>query len=63
MCHSVVVCTPLFGACVEGHTDIVQLLLENNADPRQRVGRRGLTPLDVASNETIKNLLMSYIKD
>ena len=45
-----------------GQIDVTRLLLERNADPRQR-DRAGETVLDAAKNETIKKLLNNFKKD
>ena len=37
--------TPLYGACLWAHTDIVRLLLERNVDVSQCGGRWGENPL------------------
>ena len=44
--------TPLMAACIDGHEDIVELLLENNADV-SLVDKDGLTAYQLA--ESYKN--------
>lgn len=51
--------TPLHFAAYKGSVAIVQLLLENGADPNARDGSNK-TPYDIARRDNIKKLLMTH---
>jgi ankyrin repeat protein len=46
----------LFFACEKGYTDIVRILLENDADPH-KLNINGYSPFMVARNEGFKEIL------
>ena len=49
--------TPLFAACVEGHVEIVKLLIKNKANILH-TNIYGQMPLDATSSDEIKKLLL-----
>ena len=53
--------TGLIAAADKGHNEVVKLLLDKGADPNI-ANTWGLTPLDVAKNDEIKELLIDHGK-
>ena len=60
--------TPIYWAAKKGHTEIVKILapLTDNPNAPNDIGRtpnqRGITPLAVAKNTEIREILKTYIK-
>ncbi|XP_014272222.1 serine/threonine-protein phosphatase 6 regulatory ankyrin repeat subunit A isoform X1 [Halyomorpha halys] len=50
-------CTPLYLAAKTGQAQLVKLFLENGANP-ESTAKDGSTPVEVATGETIRNLLL-----
>lgn len=53
--------TPLHKAAVNGHLQIVQMLLKVKDIDVDRVNNDGKTPADVAENEDIKKVILNHV--